>query len=304
MKRFRHVALALQDFLSRREILAKIESRFFISGAQCRPVFIIGAPRTGTTLVYQLLLNAFCFSYITNAASLFIKAPVLITRLTEVFRRRATIPLNSTYGYVPGLFSPSEAGRLMRYWFDESPPCVAPTITSLATVMGGPLLCKNLNNSLRMKNIVNIVPDSLFTWVKRKPVYAAQSILLARRSLFGGEEEGWFSVKPEGYEQVTRRSAIEQVVWQVKRIDDRIERSIEDLGLAEKVLQVDYEDVCDNPTMLVDSVERFLTEQRVAPDKRRTDGGGSIGLRESKKKILTDNEWDELVRTIEKTYRE
>ena len=43
------------------------------------PIFIIGAPRSGSTLLYQVLINNFKLSYIPNISSIFYKYSYLIT---------------------------------------------------------------------------------------------------------------------------------------------------------------------------------------------------------------------------------
>ena len=45
------------------------------------PFFIIGPPRSGTTLLYQLMVQAFRFSYFPNIANTFYQCPIFAAKL-------------------------------------------------------------------------------------------------------------------------------------------------------------------------------------------------------------------------------
>ena len=49
------------------------------------PVFIIGSPRSGTTVLYQLLCKHLQFGYINNFVSNWPKAPLTATKLYKSF---------------------------------------------------------------------------------------------------------------------------------------------------------------------------------------------------------------------------
>lgn len=46
-------------------------------------VFIVGAPRSGTTLVYQVLAHVLRVSYFTNVTDLFPRSPITATRYSQ-----------------------------------------------------------------------------------------------------------------------------------------------------------------------------------------------------------------------------
>ncbi|NIU01843.1 MAG: hypothetical protein GWN01_13315, partial [Nitrosopumilaceae archaeon] len=62
----------LTGILDRPYLMREIECRY-------PPVFILGPPRSGTTLLYQLMTCSFNFAYIPNIANKFYRCPISAT---------------------------------------------------------------------------------------------------------------------------------------------------------------------------------------------------------------------------------
>jgi len=72
------------------------------------PVFIIGAPRCGSTLLYKVLTECFKFFYFSNLTARFYKTPICGSLLQNMLGVRArTGEYNFNYGQVEGLGSPN-----------------------------------------------------------------------------------------------------------------------------------------------------------------------------------------------------
>ena len=85
-----------------------------------KPVFIIGPPRSGSTLFYQLLLSHFQLCYISNIVSGFPKYMLRISRLFPSLASGYRLGLKKDYyGFLPGIKAPSEAGKIFDKWFNE-----------------------------------------------------------------------------------------------------------------------------------------------------------------------------------------
>ena len=85
------------------------------------PIFIVGAPRSGTTLVYQALANQIDFSFFTNWVNIFPSSPVFASiKLSGKLGNSDLNYFKSNYGLINGINSPSEAGFIFREWFDTS----------------------------------------------------------------------------------------------------------------------------------------------------------------------------------------
>lgn len=150
------------------------------------PVFIIGAPRTGSTFLLQQMLKSFKFVYITNVMALM---PNHMLKFFTAFKKEILTYSDikkSEFGYIKGLHSPNEAGQLFEKWFkdfstEDEQKLVESTISYMSIKANAPFICKNLYNSLRLQHISRIFPSSKFIHISRDPFFTAQSILEARK---------------------------------------------------------------------------------------------------------------------------
>ena len=255
------------------------------------PIFVIGAPRTGSTLLYQTMIQQLRVSYISNLMGL---VPNRMTSIARLSRRAMARPRDlreSDYGYVPGLFSPSEAGAVFRRWFDRDLPeadrvRVRNTFAMLSAIAEAPVLTKNLMNSLRLPIIHEVLPEARFIHVRRDPLFTAQSLWLARRKHFGNDRK-WFSAEPPGFEAVRHKPPAYQVVWQVREIEAGIAQFI--AGCSAPVIVVNYEDLCGNPGSVLRTIsESCGTDRRDVPAPAPSTASNAIAL--------TPAEWAELER--------
>jgi len=294
MKGFlRRVVLSVQrrctsfdSFVSRRES----DSHANICG--CSPIFILGAPRTGTTVLFLAMADGMCVSYVSNLMALL---PCWMVRMCACSRRVASGYrrglVKSRYGYVPGMLSPNEAGALNSFWFCELPSDghrknVQRTFYEIERLTGWPVLIKNVFNATRVEFLRSIFPQARFIVVKRDLLYAAQSILLARRKL-QEKDRSWWSVPTPGWQKVEHRDPYYQVVWQVWATTRHIEESLRDI--TNRVSVVHYEQFCVDPAGTLARCARKLGIKLRTGSKTIAE---SILLRNTVR--LPDNEWKEL----------
>ena len=81
------------------------------------PIFIVGPPRSGTTLLYQIIVHCFHVAYFPNIAARFYKIPVIATKIGKILFRPYKSDFTSTYGLVKGTMAPHEAGVIWDRWF-------------------------------------------------------------------------------------------------------------------------------------------------------------------------------------------
>jgi hypothetical protein len=94
---------------------------------------------------------------------------------------------------------------------------------------------------MRIEILHRVFPHAVWIHVKRDPLYTAQSIILARRKLFGSDKE-WFSVRPTKLKDVNTMSPFEQVCLQIKEIEDRIKTNRLEYGI-DSFFEARYEDL-------------------------------------------------------------
>jgi len=237
------------------------------------PVFIVGPPRCGSTLLYQLMLDYLDFAYISNLHCKVYGAPSIVEALLRPSRWREPFHYSSDHGRVRGLAAPSECGDYWYRFFRRKPQYVPlsevseralrelrRSVRALSRAAGRPLLFKNLVNSVRIQPILRALPEAKFIVVRRDVLETAHSILEARRNLYG-DYNRWFSVEPPSVEEIRERPPQEQAVEQVRAIYALIER--DRLLAPTSFADVDYVDLCQHTREVLDSVGEFLSSSGV-----------------------------------------
>ncbi|MBO6668053.1 sulfotransferase [Parvibaculum sp.] len=239
------------------------------------PVFIVGAPRSGTTLVFQLLVTTFDFGYLTNLHCRAFGCPALVSYIRN--QRQRESDFTSRYGRTLGWHGPSECGEWWYRFFSRDPvyatnkdvsarsgAAFQRSLTLLAAAEGRPLIFKNLFASLRLEPIVREFPEAVFIHVRRGIRQNAQSILEGRKSSLG-TYGAWWSVPPPGFEDLLQLSPVRQVIAQIEMIDRQIVEDAERLGISSRLISVKYEDVCAAPRDIVSKLEARFAALGVDP---------------------------------------
>jgi hypothetical protein len=233
------------------------------NGEPVGPILIVGCPRSGTTLLSQLMTTCFQVSYISNAAYRYYRTP-----LSASWKWRDAIlayqsSFSSDYGRTKGPGEPNEADRFWKQWFpkDErpvdadylSPRAIADmraVICGLERILGGPFVNKHVGHSVRMRAFARAFSNVRFLWVQRDPLVTARSILKARhdRVARGRQQqvEDWWSARPREIDRLLGRPVLEQVCGQVYYINRNIEEDAATLG-GDRCLALSYEQLCTDP---------------------------------------------------------
>ena len=245
------------------------------------PVFIIGAPRCGSTLLYKVLTERFKFSYFSNFTARFFKTPICGTLLQNILGVRArTGEYNFNYGQVEGLGSPNECGEFWYRWFpkgmhvyvapDQTP---AMNLKELRAEIGGisavtkrPVIFKNLYNSMRIAPIVEAMPEAVFIVCRRDYIDNALSILKGRTKNLQLKDR-WWSLPPKEIDYLATLSWDDQIAGQVYHTYQQIEDDKERFG-PKRFLEIRYEEFCADVHSSVTRIEEFLFAKGCSLEKR------------------------------------
>jgi len=240
------------------------------------PVFILGAPRCGSTLLYQLMLDHFDLGYLSNFHCLFYGAPSLAERFVRPGKRKRTSSFRSEYGAVTGWNAPSECGEYWYRFFRRRPQYVPvdemsekakrdlrASMSAIASAMGRPVLFKNLLCALRLGPITTALPESLFIVVRRDWLDTAHSILESRRKLFGNYD-GWFSVEPRDVGEIEKLPVHEQPIEQIRSVHALIEEARNRFD-PKRFIDVDYADLCGDTCSTLDRLADFFDAAGLKP---------------------------------------
>jgi len=247
------------------------------------PIFIVGPPRSGTSLVYEAMITRYRFAYMSNLAHRFFLTPVAATWLG----RRAITGWRGDfvnhYGHIEGWGAPNEGGWIWRRWLadgdwrDESGRstidvvAMRRVIAGLSRAIGAPFLNKNVMHSNRMRLIDAIWPGALFIEVRRDPRENARSIIRAERREGGPEPDAdhWWSVRPSIAPRYLGGSDIDRAAAQVLGVRADIARDAATLP-AGNLFALDYARFCDRPEFVLGEVADWLSGHGIAVHLRGT----------------------------------
>ncbi|WP_342844228.1 sulfotransferase [Celeribacter marinus] len=218
-------------------------------------VFLVGPPRSGSTILYQAITNFADVSYIDNLACWF-RDSLFFGMLLSHFRYGKTShdnfysELGATSKY--GLHSPSECGEFWYRWFPRDPHYVESSYLTPRQIAGltseackivryfrRPFVVKNLVCGQRLRVLAKVFPEAKVIVIKRDDEDVIRSILKARKAL-SIPTDTWWSVKPRGYERLIGQSELEMICGQVDLINSVIDEDIR-LFRPENVKIVHYE---------------------------------------------------------------
>lgn len=242
-------------------------------------LYIVGVPRSGTTLLYQTVIAHLQVDYISNLTAAFWEAPTVGMRLsTKLLSSQAPEEFQSTYGRTVNPAGPHEFGyfwtKHLRYTSLKEPSdvdrdsvdweCLRQTIASMSGVNRHPIAFKPLMVGWYMARMCIEVPRSIFVWIRRDPVQNAISIHRMREEMLGSADQ-WMSMIPDAYEQLKDLPSWEQVAGQVWHIERGIQRQFDQLPNDRK-LSVQYEEFCCDPASTLSDIADLLEGQGHRPE--------------------------------------
>lgn len=252
----------------------KVESKF-------PSLFVIGAPRTGSTLLTQWLASTQSLCYPTNFLSRFYSAPsigVLIQEMlfnkdfqygNEFYDIQPSYEFKSNYGKTEGVLAPHEFWYFWKRFF-EFPEHAATEekfkdefieeaftadLNMLKNYYQKPVFMKGKIINFYLKPFAEKVENGLFLHMKREPAETIKSLLEARVK-WTGKAENWFSWKPREINLLSHLSPLEQCVGQYYFIEKEIAQVKNYLG--DRYIAVDYDEFCENPLETYNRIHRQI----------------------------------------------
>ncbi len=229
-------------------------------------IFIVGAQRSGTTLLMQLIAQLFDVSYPTNFIARYWNAPyigaTLYKNLSSQLEHKE-LDLQSDLGYTKGLQGPHEFGYFWKRWFPweswETPQyekidysLLQKELSAWQSVNDNPLVFKNiLDVSFNIKKMYGILPQVFFIHIKRKPEFVVQSTYLSRQKLFN-DISVWMGLNPPEFKELLKlNNVFEQIAAQVYYSVKYIEKDLENVPH----LTISYEDLVNNTENILRNIE-------------------------------------------------
>lgn len=235
-------------------------------------VIIIGAPRSGHTLLSQLLAASGGFGYVSNFVARFWSAPYIGAQIELALGIRQLESMqrySSEYGRTTGWIGPHEFGNFLRRFFtftethkvelDKLPKEDEFTreLAALESVYEKPLFLRNIIYGLNISLLSKTALELIFVVCRRSVLYQAQSILIARQTIHGDKEK-WWSLRPKEYDYLKRLPYWQQIIGQIYYTYREIESGLAEIESSRR-LDIHYSDLCANPRRevrrIIESVE-------------------------------------------------
>jgi hypothetical protein len=232
-------------------------------------LFILGLPRSGTTLVYQYIVHRLPVAYFTNGADRYAQFPCLVTAARRLAYGRYRSSFQNSYGKVPGPVAPHEAGVVWGRFFgfhdyvrpEEISGEDALTLQRIVACTewvfeGAPFANKNVKHLLRLHTLASIFPEARFLIVKRNLEDVALSLLRGRYANTGTASDFW-SVCPPNAEELADLPPHKQIPRQLLALTDRLHLDLQSIA-DDRVFGVEYEEFCNAPDRLIGQVAPAL----------------------------------------------
>lgn len=227
------------------------------------PLFLLGGARSGTTLAYQVLTQAFRVTYLPRAVNLAPGLSHTCFRLLSRRLREAPTSLRSEQGRTPGLLGPSEAIGFWTPWVDERGPrtdglarderAMALAVHRLQGHLEAPLVVKCVYLVQALHLLARALPDAQFVHLARSPVPAIASLYRVRSEY----APAWWSLRPPRSERVSGLSLLDQCVWQHFAVDAMVCEALSGLD-RECSRTLVYEDLCRDPGKELERIRLWL----------------------------------------------
>lgn len=232
-------------------------------------LFILGLPRSGTTLIYQYIVHRLEVAYFTNGVGEYRLSPCIVTALQHRLYGEYYSNFESAYGKVVGPVAPREAGGFWGRFFDRDEyvryedvsardiSTLRNTIACTQKAFGNvPFVNKNVKHMLRIEALSKSFPNSYFLYVERDLEEVALSVLRARYENLENPRE-WWSVKPPNHVELANMPLAEQVAYQLISLRKKLEGDLSRIPDI-RVLRVDYTRFCQKPEHLIERLQDTL----------------------------------------------
>ena len=188
-----------------------IDKQVTNSGKPYPSVFIVGAPRSGTTLLSQLFASCTEIGYVSNIMALFWDAPILGAHVSEHFQDRPEFTGRSVYGKTSSPLEPHEFGmfwrtRLKYSGMDQQLYCnvellrkLGNTLDEISKIFKKITVYKVFQLTWHMHTYQTLKPETKWIWIERDLIENASSILKLRETRNRNIEQ-WVSSRPHGVE--------------------------------------------------------------------------------------------------------
>jgi hypothetical protein len=251
---------------------ARLPSAAGVEPARLPLIYVVGAPRSGTTLLSQVLSRFLDVGYINNLIARFWLRPSVgigLSRLVLGGSGREQIAFESEHGTTAGVAGPHEFGYFWRHWLqlDAQPTHHLSTAAlqhldrdglrealerEILAPFGTAVVFKNVICGFHAEALTQIHAPSLFLHIVRDREATCRSILKAREQRFGSPT-AWWSLKPSTYPEIA--ALVDPAAQVVRQTDDCRAEIAAELGRPGVLaMTIEYERLCREPLSVLHAI--------------------------------------------------
>ncbi|MGH3050076.1 MAG: sulfotransferase, partial [Gaiellaceae bacterium] len=252
-------------------------------------------PRSGTTLLHQVIATGLDVGYVNNLVAAFWRAPVYGLRLS---RKLGLDELDSSFesgfGRTRGIAEPHEFGYFWNGHLRYPDLCERPeghegtidwaglrrVLVNMAHASGRPFVLKPMLLMWHLERMLAEMPRTCFVWIRRDAKQTALSLLSMRHALFGTLDR-WASLRPGGPDWLDGEPPWRQVAAQVLVLERVLEDAAARIG-DESLVTIRYEELCTGPREALERVRELLARKGAEPALR----SGELGPFEQRRSSL------------------
>lgn len=232
-------------------------------------VFILGLPRSGTTLLSQVLFNSLNLVCINNLSAKFWETPLVGSFLSKIvvedkksghfdsfFGRPATIydPHEFSWFWHSYLESDQVSGRYDSIG-DQHLVRLKKTLNQIANLFSSGLVYKPLElifPILRKRSL--FLEKCVYVYIERNELDVAMSILNARRTFTDSVDQWWSSIPTqERYTSIKDKPWNVQIAGQIRFLKEEYGHILQDIP-GRNLVRTSYDELCAAPQVLVEKV--------------------------------------------------
>lgn len=249
-------------------------------------IFVMGAMRSGTTLLEQWLASCGEFAYPSNILSRFYGNPIIGSKIqklltdpkynfrNEILEFSTKISFDSNNGKTRGALEPNEFWYFWRRFLPEDlrkytsddlinevdTQTMSRELWGIAQVFDKPIALKGMICNYHIPFLYETFPKSIFICLHRDIENNIESVLRARKRQFGTYNE-WYSFLIPEYEELIKISDVRlQIKKQIDYINHAIDEGLKSVPI-EKKIQIRYENFCAKPEALYYEIRNKLAVQ-------------------------------------------
>lgn len=238
-------------------------------------IFIFGLPRSGTTLISQLITSSFDIGYINNLMARFWLAPVHGIRLSKsILGDIKQTSFHSDYAGTSNISDIHEFGYFWRYWLKKESLSditnvkerennidwngLKKTLANIQKEFNKPIVFKNIFGSYHLEKLKKTLHKVLYVYIERDILDVAVSILDARKKFYS-DLNTWWSYTPVEYNKIKDLNYWEQIAGQIYYLKRFYRNEIKRFNHKD-IIEVSYKNLCFNPKKVLKSIQKKCVE--------------------------------------------